>query len=133
DAALGWSISKLCFEGPESELVLTKHTQPAVVTTSIAALAALREKYPDLPQPSAAAGHSLGEYSALVAAGAITLEDAVRLVHIRGKAMQEAVPEGQGAMAALMGGDAEAVKSLCAEAAQGQVVSPANFNAPGQI
>lgn len=133
DAALGWSISKLCFEGPESELVLTKHTQPAVVTTSIAALAALREKYPDLPQPSAAAGHSLGEYSALVAAGAITLEDAVRLVHVRGKAMQEAVPEGQGAMAALMGGDAEAVKSLCAEAAQGQVVSPANFNAPGQI
>lgn len=133
DRALGWSISKLCFEGPESELTLTKHTQPAIVTTSIAALAALREAHPDLSAPAAAAGHSLGEYSALVAAGAISLEDAVRLVHLRGKAMQDAVPEGQGAMAAVMGGDADAVRRLCAEAAEGEVVSPANFNAPGQI
>jgi [acyl-carrier-protein] S-malonyltransferase len=133
DAALGWSISKLCFEGPESELTLTKHTQPAIVTASIAALEALREAFPELPAPSLAAGHSLGEYSALVASGALALEDAVRLVHARGKAMQEAVPEGRGAMAAIMGGDADDVRALCAEAAEGDVVAPANFNAPGQI
>jgi [acyl-carrier-protein] S-malonyltransferase len=133
DAALGWSISKLCFEGPESELVLTKNTQPAIVTTSLAALAALREAVPDLAPPAFAAGHSLGEYSALVAAGALSLEDAVRLVHLRGKSMQEAVPEGHGAMAALMGGDADAVRALCEELAEGSVVQPANFNAPGQI
>ncbi len=133
DAALGWSISKLCFEGPESELTLTKHTQPAIVTTSIAALEALRESLGELPTPAFAAGHSLGEYSALVATGSLTLEDAVRIVHIRGAAMQEAVPAGQGAMAAIMGGDEAAVVSLCADAAQGGVVQPANFNAPGQI
>jgi [acyl-carrier-protein] S-malonyltransferase len=133
DSALGWSLSRLCFEGPESELTLTQNTQPAVVTVSVAALSALREAYPELSPPAFAAGHSLGEYSALVAAGALSLEDAVRLVHLRGKAMQEAVPEGQGAMAAIMGGDAQAVEDLCKEAAQGEVLSPANFNAPGQI
>jgi [acyl-carrier-protein] S-malonyltransferase len=133
DAALGFSISKLCFDGPAEELTLTKHAQPAIVTASIAALAALRETWPELPPPRFALGHSLGEYSALVAAGALTLEDAVRLVHLRGSAMQEAVPPGQGAMAAIMGGDPAAVAALCEEAAAGEVLSPANFNAPGQI
>jgi [acyl-carrier-protein] S-malonyltransferase len=133
DSALGWSISKLCFEGPEAELTLTKNTQPAIVTTSVAALAALQEAHPQLPAPAFAAGHSLGEYSALVAVGALSLEDAVRIVHIRGQAMQEAVPPGQGAMAAIMGGDESAIRSLCHDAAQGEVVQPANFNAPGQI
>ncbi len=133
DRALGFSIQALCFEGPEAELTLTKNTQPAIVTTSLAVLAAIRAAHPDLPAPAFAAGHSLGEYSALVAAGTLTLEDAVRIVHLRGRAMQEAVPEGVGAMAAVMGGDRAAVEALCAEAAQGEVVSPANFNAPGQI
>jgi [acyl-carrier-protein] S-malonyltransferase len=133
DEALGFSIRALCFDGPESELTLTMHTQPAIVTTSIATLAAIRSAHPSLPPPAFAAGHSLGEYSALVAAGALTLEDAVRIVHLRGRAMQEAVPEGEGGMAAILGGDRAAVEALCAEAAQGDVVSPANFNAPGQI
>lgn len=133
DAALGFSLKNLCFEGPEAELTLTKHAQPAIVTTSIAALAAIREALPDLALPACAAGHSLGEYSALVAASALSLEDAVRLVHLRGQAMQEAVPEGLGGMAAIMGGDPAAVEALCRDAAQGEVVSPANFNAPGQI
>jgi len=133
DQALGFSIRALCFEGPEAELTLTKNTQPAIVTTSIATLAAIRAAHPNLPAPSFAAGHSLGEYSALVASGVLTLEDAVRIVHLRGRAMQEAVPEGEGGMAAVMGGDRAAVEALCAEAAEGDVVSPANFNAPGQI
>jgi len=133
DRALGWSLSKLCFEGPEEELTLTANTQPAIVTVSIATLAAIREARPDLPPPAFAAGHSLGEYSALVAARALGLEDAVRLVHSRGKAMQEAVPDGEGAMAALMGAEAEGAARLCEEAAEGGVVEPANFNAPGQI
>ncbi|HYP98602.1 MAG TPA: ACP S-malonyltransferase [Polyangiaceae bacterium] len=133
DQALGFSIRALCFDGPEAELTLTKHTQPAIVTTSIATLAAIRAAYPKLAAPSFAAGHSLGEYSALVAAGALSIEDAVRIVHLRGKAMQEAVPEGEGGMAAVMGGDRAAVEALCQEAAEGDVVSPANFNAPGQI
>jgi [acyl-carrier-protein] S-malonyltransferase len=133
DAALGFSLKNLCFEGPEAELTLTKFAQPAIVTTSIAALAAIREALPSLPLPACAAGHSLGEYSALVAAGALGFEDAVRLVHLRGQAMQEAVPEGVGGMAAIMGGDIAAVSALCDDAAQGEVVSPANFNAPGQI
>ena len=133
DGALGFSIRALCFEGPEAELTLTKHTQPAIVTTSLATLAALRATHPDLPAPTFAAGHSLGEYSALVASGALMLEDAVRIVYLRGQAMQEAVPEGEGAMAAIIGGDRAAVEALCAEAAEGQIVSPANFNAPGQI
>src|SRR5262249_55343846 len=96
-------------------------------------LAALRERVPSLPAPAFGAGHSLGEYSALVAAGALSLEDAVRLVRARGRAMQEAVPPGTGAMAAIMGLDAGALEAICREAAQGEVLSPANFNAPGQI
>jgi [acyl-carrier-protein] S-malonyltransferase len=133
DRALGFSLSKLCFEGPLDELTLTKHAQPAILTASIAALNAWREANPSLALPSFAAGHSLGEYSALVAAGALKFEDAVRIVHLRGRAMQEAVPEGQGAMAAIMGGEPEQVRALCDEAAKGEVLSPANFNSPGQI
>jgi [acyl-carrier-protein] S-malonyltransferase len=133
DAALGYSISRLCFEGPEEELTLTENAQPAILTASIAALAALREALPDLPQPAFALGHSLGEYSALVAAGALTLEDAVRVVHLRGRAMQQAVPPGRGAMAAIMGGEPEAVRALCDEARGADVLAPANYNAPGQI
>jgi [acyl-carrier-protein] S-malonyltransferase len=133
DAALGAPISKLCFEGPMEELTLTANTQPALVATSSALVAALRERFPDLAPPSFAAGHSLGEYSALVAAGAIDLESAVRLCRLRGQAMQEAVPPGEGAMAAIMGMDEAAVTQLCADAAQGDVLSPANFNSPGQI
>jgi [acyl-carrier-protein] S-malonyltransferase len=133
DDALGEPISRLCFEGPIEELTLTVNTQPALVATSAALVAALRERWPDLPAPSCAAGHSLGEYSALVAAGSISLPDAVRLCRARGAAMQAAVPPGVGAMAALMGLDEEKAAALCAEAAQGEVVEPANFNAPGQI
>lgn len=131
DAALGFSLSKLCFEGPEAELTLTANAQPAIVAASIAALEALRAQYPDLPRPAFAAGHSLGEYSALVASGALGFEDAVRLVHLRGKAMQEAVPAGTGGMAAIMGASPEDIETLCRDA--GGTVSPANFNAPGQI
>lgn len=133
DRALGFSLSKLCFEGPQDELTLTKNAQPAILTASIAALNAWRDASPSLAEPSFAAGHSLGEYSALVAAGALRFEDAVRIVHLRGRAMQEAVPEGQGAMAAIMGGEPEQVSALCAEAANGDVLSAANFNSPGQI
>jgi [acyl-carrier-protein] S-malonyltransferase len=136
DAALGEKLSALIFEGPEAELTLTANAQPAIVTTSIAALSALREVFPALPLPRFAAGHSLGEYSALVAADALTLEDAVRLVRARGEAMQAAVPAGTGAMAAVMGIDADKLTALCAQAEKetpGEVVSPANFNAPGQI
>jgi len=133
DLALGFSIRALCFDGPIAELTLTKNTQPAIVTASIAALSAIRSAHPNLPAPDFAAGHSLGEYSALVAAGTLTLEDAVRVVHLRGQSMQDAVPEGEGGMAAIMGGDRAAVEALCAEAAHGDIVSPANFNAPGQI
>jgi len=133
DVALGFSLAGLCFDGPEAQLTLTKYAQPAIVTTSIAALAAIREAMPSLPAPAYAAGHSLGEYSALVAAGALGFEDAVRLVHLRGQAMQDAVPAGLGGMAAILGGDAAAVEALCRDAAQGEVVAPANFNTPGQI
>lgn len=133
DEALGFSLSKLCFEGPEAELTLTENTQPALVTTSIAALAALREALPELTAPAFVLGHSLGEYSALVAAEALTLEDAVRIVRIRGRAMQAAVPAGQGGMAAIMGGDETAIAALCADASEGEVLSPANFNSPGQV
>jgi [acyl-carrier-protein] S-malonyltransferase len=126
------ALSRLCFEGPIETLTLTAVTQPAIVATSSALVAAVREAHPEIV-PAFAAGHSLGEYSALVAAGALSASDAVRLCCLRGQAMQEAVPAGQGAMAAIMGLDAQALASVCADAAQGEVVSPANFNAPGQI
>jgi len=130
DAALGFAISKLCFEGPAAELQLTANTQPAILTVSVAAAAVLREEgvHPDF-----VAGHSLGEYSALVAAGALSLADAVQLVHKRGQYMQEAVPVGQGAMAVILGLDGAPLEEICREAAQGEVVSPANLNCPGQV
>jgi [acyl-carrier-protein] S-malonyltransferase len=131
--ALGESISQLVLEGPDAALTLTANAQPALVTTSIAILAAIQEQYPELPAPAFAAGHSLGEYSALVAAGALRVEDAVRLVRARGRAMQDAVPAGTGAMAAILSVDRDALEAICLEATQGEVVSPANFNAPGQI
>ncbi|MDI1434181.1 ACP S-malonyltransferase [Polyangium sorediatum] len=133
DAALGEPLSQLCFEGPMEELTLTANTQPAIVAASAAIVAALRERHPDLAPPVFAAGHSLGEYSALCAAGAIELEDAVRLCRLRGSAMQAAVPSGEGAMSAIMGLDAEAIAAICEEAAAGEIVSPANYNAPGQV
>ena len=133
DEALGEKLSRLVLEGPEDELTLTANAQPAIVTASIAIFEAMKERVPNLAPPAFAAGHSLGEYSALVAAGALSLEDAVRLVRARGRAMQEAVPQGVGAMAAIMGLEPTVVEELCAKAAQGDVVSPANFNAPGQI
>ncbi len=133
DAALGESLSGLCFDGPDEQLTLTANTQPAILTTSIAVLAALKEAKPELPTPAFAAGHSLGEYSALVAAGALQFSDAVKLVRLRGRAMQEAVPAGVGAMLAVMGGDPDSVQQLCVDAQAGDVLSPANFNCPGQI
>ncbi len=133
DEALGESLSRLVLEGPEEQLTLTANAQPAIVATSCALLAAIRERVPSLPLPAFGAGHSLGEYSALVASGALSLEDAVRTVRARGLAMQEAVPPGTGAMAAVMGVEPALLAELCAQAAAGDVVSPANFNAPGQI
>jgi [acyl-carrier-protein] S-malonyltransferase len=131
DAALGFALSKLCFEGPKDELTLTANAQPAILTTSIAALRALAARTP--VTPAAVAGHSLGEYSALVAAGALRLADAVRLVNMRGKFMQEAVAPGLGAMAAVLGLSGEEVAAACAEAAGDEVVSPANLNGGGQV
>lgn len=128
----GAPISRLCFEGPIEALTLTEVTQPAIVATSSALVAALREAHPGLA-PAFAAGHSLGEYSALVASGAFDAGDAVRLCQLRGRAMQAAVPAGEGAMAAIMGLDPQAIRAVCDEAAEGEIVSPANFNAPGQI
>lgn len=130
DAALGFSLSKLCFEGPAEELQLTANTQPAILTVSVAAARVLDEKG---VRPAYVAGHSLGEYSALVVAGSIDLADAVKLVRKRGEYMQEAVPVGQGAMAALLGLEASIVEDICREAAGNQVVSPANLNSPAQI
>lgn len=130
DRALGFPLSRLCFEGPAEELQLTANTQPAILTVSVAAAEVLREK--DV-RPEFVAGHSLGEYSALVAAGALELAEAVQLVRKRGQYMQEAVPVGQGAMAAILGMDAAAVEEACREAAQDEVVSPANLNSPGQM
>ena len=132
DDALGAPLSRLCWEGPEADLVRTENGQPAILTTSIATLRAVEAEVGPL-EFDAAAGHSLGEWSALVAAGALEFATAVRLVRLRGRAMQEAVPEGQGAMAAVLGLDAAAVSELCAEASQGQVVEPANFNGGGQV
>ena len=130
DRALGIPLSKLCFEGPAEELQLTANAQPAILAMSVAAAEVLSEKgiLADF-----VAGHSLGEYSALVAAGRLRLEEAVSLVHKRGQYMQEAVPVGLGAMAALLGMEAAAAEDVCREAAQGEVVSPANFNSPGQV
>jgi [acyl-carrier-protein] S-malonyltransferase len=141
DAALGEPLSKIILEGPEEALTLTANAQPALVTMSTAVLAALRERHLDLPAPQFAAGHSLGEYSALVAAGALAFEDALRIVRARGRAMQEAVPPGAGAMAAIMGVDIPVLEQICREVSgengdDGEalgVVSCANFNAPGQI
>lgn len=133
DAVLGEPLSSIIRAGPEELLTLTVNAQPAIVATSCALLAAIRERFPALPLPAVAAGHSLGEYSALVAAGALSLEDAVRIVRARGKAMQEAVAPGAGAMTAVMGVEAERLETICALAAHGDVVSAANFNAPGQI
>jgi len=140
DEALGERLSRLVLEGPEQELTLTANSQPAILATSCAILAAVRERVPELAPPAFAAGHSLGEYSALVAAEALSLEDAVRLVRARGRAMQEAVPAGTGAMSAILGLDAAQVEELCREATmttdgagEPPVCSPANFNAPGQI
>jgi [acyl-carrier-protein] S-malonyltransferase len=136
DAALGEPFSELIFEGPSERLTHTANAQPAILTVSIAALQALREANPDLPAPEVAAGHSLGEYSALVAAGALPFERAVQLVRLRGEAMQRAVAAGEGAMAAIVGPNPAAVEQLCADVRAelvGRVVSPANYNAPGQI
>ena len=130
DAALGFPVSRLCFEGPEEELRLTANTQPAILATSLAAFRAFAARG---PRPDWVAGHSLGEYSALVAAGALPLADAVVAVRRRGQYMQEAVPVGRGAMAAILGLELAAIEKACAEAAQGEVVSPANINAPGQV
>jgi [acyl-carrier-protein] S-malonyltransferase len=133
DAALGEPMSRLILEGPEADLTRTMNAQPALVAASAAILAAIRERVPSLPEPAFAAGHSLGEYSALVAAKALTLEDAVRLVRARGNVMQNAVPPGVGAMAAILSVDESSLEALCRECAGEEVVSPANYNAPGQI
>ena len=130
DEALGYKLSQLCFEGPEDQLRLTEITQPAILTTSIAALRVLETR---VPKPHFVAGHSLGEYSAHVAAGTLSFIDAVRTVRNRGNYMQEAVPVGEGTMAAILGMDLEKVTAVCKDAAQNQVCSPANINSPEQI
>jgi [acyl-carrier-protein] S-malonyltransferase len=133
DAAVGFPLSRLCFEGPEEDLKQTANTQPAILTHSVAALAELRAGAPEKVEGAAfAAGHSLGEYSACVAAGALAFADAVRLVRRRGEFMQEAVPAGVGAMAAILGLPADDVEAACREAAAGEVVSAANYNSPEQ-
>ncbi len=132
DDALGFPLSRLCFDGPENELRLTANTQPAILTASIAALRVYRKEIGG--EPKIAAGHSLGEYSALVAAGAIEFGDAIRAVRERGRLMQEAVPPGQGAMAALIGLELEQVREICDEVTgDGKFAVPANLNAPGQV
>ncbi len=129
--ALGFDIASLCYNGPDEDLKLTANTQPAILTHSVAALRVLDQEAGLVP--AFAAGHSLGEYSALVCSGALRFADAVRTVRQRGAFMQEAVPVGVGAMAAVMGLELTMVEAVCAEAAQGEVVSPANFNSPGQV
>src|ERR1700683_326465 len=130
DEALGYKLSQVCFEGPEDQLRLTEITQPAILNASIAALRVLEDL---IPRPSFVAGHSLGEYSAHVASGTMPFADAVRAVRNRGKYMQEAVPVGVGAMAAILGMEFEKVAAVCQDAAQGEVCSPANINSPEQI
>jgi [acyl-carrier-protein] S-malonyltransferase len=131
DRALGFDLSTLCFRGSEAQLARTEITQPAILTVAVAAYRAFAAR--GGLAPVAAAGHSLGEYAAHVAAGTIGFEDAVRTVHQRGRFMQDAVPEGTGVMAAVLGLDRPALERACAESAQGEIVSCANFNCPGQI
>jgi [acyl-carrier-protein] S-malonyltransferase len=130
DDALGYKLSAVCFEGREDQLRLTEITQPAILTASVAALRVLETR---MPKPAFVAGHSLGEYSAHVAAGTFQFADAVRTVRNRGKYMQEAVPVGVGAMAAILGMDLDKVTAVCHDAAQGEVCEPANINSPEQI
>src|SRR5579872_7057814 len=130
DEALGYKLSQVCFEGPEDQLRLTEITQPAILTASIAAFRVLQSQF---SKPAFVAGHSLGEYSAHVASGTFSFADAVRTVRNRGKYMQEAVPVGVGAMAAILGMQPEKVAGVCQDAAQGEVCSPANINSPDQI
>jgi [acyl-carrier-protein] S-malonyltransferase len=130
DEALGERLSELVFQGPADRLALTEHTQPAILTTSVAAYRLLASRG---LEPAMVAGHSLGEYSAHVAAGTIGFRDAVRVVRLRGRLMQDAVPVGAGAMAVVLGLDPDLVARACAEAAEGEVVGPANLNAPGQV
>jgi [acyl-carrier-protein] S-malonyltransferase len=131
DGALGFALSDLCFNGPAEQLQLTENTQPAILAVSTAALRAMQAE--SFPAPDFVAGHSLGEYSALVAANALSLSEAVKTVRARGGYMQEAVPVGTGAMAAILGADLQTVQDACHEAAQGEVCSPANINSPAQI
>src|SRR4051794_34816094 len=131
DDALGFSISKLCFEGPDEELKLTENTQPAILAVSSAIHAVLEDL--GATKRDIVAGHSLGEYSAIVSVGGLTPAEAAKIVRARGKFMQEAVPVGTGGMAALLGPTPEEAKEICDEAAQGDVISVANINAPGQI
>jgi [acyl-carrier-protein] S-malonyltransferase len=132
DDALGEPLSRLCFDGPEDQLLLTENTQPAILTVSVAVW---RQLDAEGVRASFAAGHSLGEYSAHVAAGTLSFADALRTVRRRGRYMQEAVPVGEGAMAAILGFEADGVATACEEAARvlGRVVAPANLNAPGQV
>jgi [acyl-carrier-protein] S-malonyltransferase len=130
DDALGYKLSQLCFEGPEDQLRLTEITQPAILTASVAALRVLETR---IPKPCYVAGHSLGEYSAHVCAGTFAFADAVRTVRNRGKYMQEAVPVGVGAMAAILGMDLDKVTAVCRDAAENEVCAPANINSPDQI
>jgi [acyl-carrier-protein] S-malonyltransferase len=133
DAVLGFPLSRLCFEGPEEELRLTANTQPAILTHSVAAHAELRAREPGRLEGAAfSAGHSLGEYSALVASGALPFARAVSLVRARGAFMQEAVPPGVGAMAAIVGLESDAVETACRESAGDEIVAPANYNSPEQ-
>lgn len=131
DAALSFALSEVCFNGPAERLQLTENTQPSILTVSVAALRAMESE--GFAAPDFVAGHSLGEYSALVAAGSLSLTDAVRTVRARGRYMQEAVPLGTGAMAAILGADISVVVAACADASQGQVCSAANFNSPNQV
>ncbi len=131
DEALGFHISRLCFEGPPETLQLTENTQPAILSVSVAVLRTMAAE--GLPQPAYVAGHSLGEYSALVAAGALRLADAARTVRARGTYMQEAVPPNKGAMAAVIGVELAEIEKVCREASQGQVCAPANINSSNQV
>jgi len=131
DAALGFALSKLCFEGPAEDLQLTENTQPAILAVSVAAYRALESA--GAPAPAFVAGHSLGEYSALVSSGVLDLADALRTVRARGRYMQEAVPVGTGAMAAVIGGELNEVQRVCADASGDEVCTVANINSPGQV